>query len=202
MSKKHFDQHIHSSFSFDSAPDNTIIKIAEKAISKGLSGIAVTDHLDPLWPPTDYMPDFDVMGYQAALLEAEAAFSGQIRFSKGIELGLKPGQTLDICSEVVSGFPYDFVIGSVHCSDDRVIPETFFPEGIPVYDILESYYALILDSIKIYKDYDVLGHLNSIERHTEELSPESLYMPFVDEILKLAVSDGKGLEINTSSFGK
>ena len=207
MNKNHFDQHIHSAFSCDSKPENTIGHIAESAISAGLSGIAITDHFDPLWPDETPFGDFeyfelDIPAYQAALTEAENIYSDRILFSKGIELGLLSGKANDKCLKVVRGFPYDFVIGSVHYSETTPIDYTPFHEGRLLPDILDEYYGIIIDSIKEFKDYDVLGHINSIDRYTDELAPGSLYMSYIDEIIKLVISDGKGIEINTCSYGR
>ena len=201
MSTKHYDQHIHSSFSCDAVRGNKIQDILEAAVSKGLAGIAVTDHLDPFWPDEND-PPLDVPAYEAALTETEILNDGRIHFAKGIELGFIPGKAIDICRKVVSGFPYDFVIGSVHSSE--VIPVDYppFHEGRATAEILDEYYTILLDSIKVYKDYDVLGHVNYIDRYTDEIPPASIYMPYVDEILKLAISDGKGIEINTAPFYK
>ena len=199
MKDKHFDQHIHSSFSFDAEWQATIARILETAIDKGLDGIAVADHFDPLWPEED-IPSFDLSGYEKALLDAEILASDRIRFIKGVELGLLPGEDLDMCHEAVGLFPYDFVIGSVHYSETTPIDYPPFLEGRTVEAIIDEYYTLLLDSINAYKDYDVIGHINHIDRYTDGLAPEELYMPYVDEILKIAVQDGKGLEINTSSF--
>ena len=194
-----FDQHLHSVFSCDAANDCTIDRIVETAVKTGLSGIALTDHFDPCWPDEGSPMSLDIPAYEAALTEAGRLYADRIRFAKGIELGILPGETLDICREVVSGYPYDFVIASVHYNDYTPIDYPPFFENRPLKDTIEEYYTILLESIRAYKDYDVLGHLNSIDRYTGELAPEEMCAPYVDEILKVVVSDGKGLEINTSA---
>ncbi|MCL2111082.1 MAG: histidinol-phosphatase HisJ family protein [Clostridiales bacterium] len=198
MVKCRFDQHIHSSFSSDSETD--ISDVARSAIDKGLVGIAVTDHLDPLWPDDDCPSILDVPAYEAALSETENAFADRIQFAKGIELGMIPGEALDICQNVVSGYPYDFVIASMHSSDtDRFDCPSFF-EGRELRDVVDEYYTLFIESVKNYKNYDVLGHLNYIDRYANSLPPENMYMPYIDELLRIAVADGKGIEVNTAAF--
>jgi histidinol-phosphatase (PHP family) len=202
LSTKHFDQHIHSALSADAIPGNTIIQLSEAAISCGLTGIAITDHLDPCWPDEENPAVLDVPVYESALTEAENLLSGRIHFIKGIELGFVPGYALDECEETVSKYPYDFVIGSVHSSAEIPVDYKPFHEGRTLDEILGEYYALLFDSMKVYKNYDVLGHINYIDRYTDEIPPESLYMPYIDEILKLAIADGKGIEVNTATFGR
>ena len=159
MNKKHFDQHIHSAFSCDSTPENTIGHIAESAISAGLAGIAITDHFDPLWPDDTPFGDFvyfelDIPAYQTSLTEAENIYSDRILFSKGIELGLLSGEANDECSKAVNRFPYDFVIGSVHYSATTPFDYFSFHEGRLLSDILDEYYTIFINSIKEFKNYD------------------------------------------------
>ena len=196
---KRFDQHIHTSFSSDADTAAAMARVAGAAAGKGLAGIAVTDHYDPLWPDA-YNPSWlDVPAYEGALAETEAAFAGQIRFAKGVELGLLPGEALAMCAETVKAFPYDFVIGSVHYSAEIPIDYPGFTEGRALRDIVDEYYTILLESVRAYKDYDVIGHINCIDRYTDGFAPDGMYMPYIDEVLRVAIGDGKGIEINTSS---
>jgi histidinol-phosphatase (PHP family) len=230
------DQHLHTCFSYDAEPGNTPAHVIACAVALGLEGIAITDHLDPLWPDDEFPSIIDLPAYEQALLDAEAmvltaaeetarsddgatahAAAEQtghaddaatalrtapgFHFAKGIELGLMPvPEALAICAEAVTGFPYDFVIASVHRAPEVPIDMEPFLVGRSVKEINEEYYALLYESLKLYKDYDVIGHLNAIDRYTDGYAPESVYLPFVDEILRLAIADGKGIEINTSAF--
>jgi histidinol-phosphatase (PHP family) len=206
------DQHLHTCFSYDAEPGNTPAHVIACAVALGLEGIAITDHLDPLWPDDEFPSIIDLPAYEKALIDAEAMVfdaaeetalhtAPGFHFAKGIELGLMPvPEALAICAEAVTGFPYDFVIASVHSAPETPIDMEPFLAGRSVKEINEEYYALLYESLKAYKDYDVLGHLNAIDRYTDGYAPESVYLPFVDEILRLAIADGKGIEINTSAF--
>jgi len=198
--QKTYDQHLHSSFSSDGEQGYTIADIVETAVERGLAGIAVADHLDPLWPDDNEPSDLDIPAYEAALFEAERLSADRIHFAKGVELGLLPGETLELCEKAVSAYPYDFVIGSAHYSEIAPIEYPLFLEGRSLKEILDEYYTILFDSIKAYQNYDVLGHINCIDRYTDGFAPQELYMPYVDEILKTAIADGKGIEINTSAF--
>lgn len=200
MMKNRFDQHIHSSFSYDADPECAIGRMAGAAVAKGLAGIAITDHLDPLWPVDGDTNFLDVTAYEKALAVAEGEWAGRIRFAKGVEVGLMPGECLSICEAVVNGYPYDFVIGAVHSTPTIPIDLRPFIEGREMRDVIDEYYTLFLECVKAYKNYDVLGHINVVDRYTDGYAPDSLYMPYIDEMLKAAVADGKGLEVNTSSF--
>jgi len=195
-----YDQHIHSSFSSDGARGFTIENVIRAAEKRGLAGVAVTDHYDPLWPDESDPSYLDIPAYEKALTEAEALSAGRIRFAKGIELGFVPGEALEMCENVVGAYPYDFVIGSVHYSLTSPIEYPAFLENRPLEEVLDEYFALLFDSIKVYKNYDVIGHINCMDRYTDGFAPPALYMPYIDEIMRAAISDGKGIEINTSSF--
>ena len=200
MLKKHFDQHIHSSFSFDAEPEAFMDRMIRAAAEKGFAGVAITDHLDPLWPDDECPSTLDVPEYEAALDKAGRSPGDRIQVAKGVELGFIPGEALEICRAVVSAWPYDFVIGSVHSSATMPVDKPLFAEGRPMRDVIDEYYTILLESVRVFNDYDVLGHLNYIDRYTDGFAPESLYMPYADEIMKITIAGGKGIEINTSAF--
>jgi len=174
--------------------------VVDIAVERGIAGIAITDHFEPLWPDENYLNVLEIPAYETALTETEQLCAGRIRFAKGIELGLIPGEALDICQQTVSAYPYDFVISAVHYSPAVPIHALVFHENRSLEEVLEEYYTILLDSIKEYKNYDIIGHINAIDRYTYSLAPQELYMPFIDEILRIVISDGKGIEINTSAF--
>jgi histidinol-phosphatase (PHP family) len=74
-----------------------------------------------------------------------------------------------------------------------------FVEGKTLAQIIDDYYSDLLACVKVYKNYDVLGHLNVIDRYAGGYAPTEVYLPYAEEILKVAIADGKGIEINTSS---
>ena len=58
----------------------------------------------------------------------------------------------------------------------------------------------MLEVVKAYKDYSVLGHMDLIARYDEAgIYPFEKVRPMIEEILKIVIADGKGIEINTSS---
>ena len=64
----------------------------------------------------------------------------------------------------------------------------------------ERYYNEILNFIKKYKDYSILGHLDVIRRYDKTYYPFEKVKDIIAEILKIVIADGKGIEVNTSSF--
>ena len=64
----------------------------------------------------------------------------------------------------------------------------------------------ILNSVKCHDDFDVLGHITYLGKASanprHEPIPYKDYWEVVDEIFKVLVSKGKGIEINTSGMDK
>ena len=72
---------------------------------------------------------------------------------------------------------------------------------ISQYKSLADRYQELYEIMKVYKDYSVLGHLDVINRYDLlGCYPFEKTEDIVAEILKLAIKDGKGIEVNTSSF--
>ena len=52
--------------------------------------------------------------------------------------------------------------------------------------------------MKVFKDYSVLSHLDLMRRYTVPKDYFEETKDLVEDILKLAIANGKGIEINTS----
>ncbi|MDD4563922.1 MAG: histidinol-phosphatase HisJ family protein [Eubacteriales bacterium] len=193
-----YDYHTHSSFSDDSrTPMNEMI---EAAIKLGIKEMAITDHYDPNYPDQEFPFEMDFAGYHKALNEAKDTYQGRIKVVKGIEIGIQHGKILDKCIKAAKSYDYDFILGSFHCAEGMDLNSRAFFKDRSIEDSYIAFYTYMLDCLKVYKDYDVLGHINVIDRYTDQISPYPVYSELVDEILKLIISDGKGIEINTSSY--
>lgn len=191
-----YDYHTHTSYSDDC--DVPMKEMIEKAIEKGLTELAITDHCDPGYPDPafPFLLDFD--RYHNALLEAEKIYKDKIKIIKGLEIGIMEGQH-DFCNQTVNEFPYDFIIGSFHCIGSSDL-HTYDFTNTDISAFLEDFYVYVYQCLKEYKNYDVLGHLTIVDRYIKKIYDYKPYMDVIEEILKMIIYDGKGLEINTSSF--
>ncbi len=194
-----YDYHTHSSFSDDSStPMNEMI---ETACQIGLKEMAITDHYDPDYPDLEYPFELDFPNYYIALNDAKEKYKNRLKIVKGLEIGIQHGKIHEKSVKRINEFDYDFILGSFHCAEGY---ELYGNEYFKNRTAEESYitsYQYIYDNLKQYKEYDVLGHINIIDRYTPYRIPDdSVYMDLVEEIIKLIIADGKGIEINTSSF--
>lgn len=190
-----YDYHTHTSFSEDS---NTPMKeMVEAACRLGIREMAITDHYDPNYPLPS---DIDLPEYQKALNKTKEAYQNKIKILKGIEIGMRLGKSLELGSKAANSFDYDFIIGSFHSAEGYELYEGGFFLNRSAEDSYIAFYTIVRDALLKYKDYDVLGHFNVIDRYTDRIPDYSVYWDLVEEILRIIITDGKGLEINTSSF--
>jgi histidinol-phosphatase (PHP family) len=194
-----YDYHTHTIFSDDcSTPVRDMI---DAACRMGIKEMAITDHYDPDYPDRPFPFEMDLTGYHKMLNEMKEEYKDKIHIVKGIEIGIQHGETIDKCSKEANSFDYDFIIGSFHFAEGYDLHAACdFYEGRTLEEIYIAFYSYMLDCLKKFKDYDVLGHINYIDRYADGIPDFSVYRDLVEEILRLIIGDGKGLEINTSSF--
>ncbi|WP_242976977.1 histidinol-phosphatase HisJ family protein [Lacrimispora celerecrescens] len=90
---------------------------------------------------------------------------------------------------------------SNHQVGDKEFWNYQFQEGKSQEEFQTAYYEAIYEVVQNYKQYSVLGHLDMIKRYdTYGDYPDSKIMDVVDKILRCVIADGKGIEVNTSSF--
>jgi len=193
-----YDYHSHSSFSDDCA--TPMKEMLDEACRIGIKEIAVTDHCDPDYPDRAFPFDLDFPNYHKALNDAKEAYRDRIKVLKGIEIGIQHGKILEKCRQRARAFDYDFIIGSFHCAEGLELYGGRFFENRSAEASYTAFYTYMRDCLLQYRDYDVIGHFNIIDRYSDRIPDSSVYMDLVEEILKIIISDGKGIEINTSSF--
>ena len=192
-----YDYHIHSSLSFDT--DCPTLKIAEKAAEIGLKEICFTDHFDYFFDPNANHNNFTKEEYGKIYDNLSVK---SIKIKRGIEFGLTPWNVPQF-NHMSNNFNLDFIIGSVHYleSGDPYIEKKYW-QGITVKQAYKNYLKGIYDCVKVHNNFNVLGHLTYVCKCP--LSPTHeplLYKDFsdiTDEIFKILIKKGIGLEINTS----
>ena len=192
-----FDYHTHSSFSDDSSA--RMEDMIEAAYFLGFSEIAVTDHYDPLYPNRDLPFELDFHAYHQKLDEMKKKFESQIKVVKGIEIGLQK-RALSLCCEAATGYDYDFILASFHCAENKELYGGDFFRNKTIEQSYIDFYTYVYACLIDYKEYNVLGHFNIIDRYSSKVPDDHVYFDIVEAILKLIIEDGKGIEINTSSF--
>lgn len=193
-----YDYHTHSSFSDDCS--TPMKEMLDAACRIGIREIAVTDHFDPDYPDPEFPFELDFPSYYKELNELKEAYSKRIKVLKGIEIGVQHGTVMEKCKAKTKEFDYDFIICSFHCAEGYELYGTRYFANRSIEEAYVAYYTYVRDCLHQYKEYDVIGHLNIIDRYTDRIAADEVYMNLVEEILKIVIADGKGIEINTSSF--
>ena len=168
-----YDVHLHTEFSTDS--EEKAETVIEKAIELGLKGICFTDHMDLYFPLEcskksggDFT--FDLDGYFDKLDYLKRKYMGQIEILCGLEAGLRDEIDLrEKCfneyREMVTRYPFDFVIGSTHCLEDI---DPYWEEywyGRTAEEGLDRYFDAIAQNCTYYDCFDSLGHLDYLVRY-------------------------------------
>lgn len=193
-----YDYHMHSSFSADSKTD--MEDMVKKSIELGLKEICFTDHVD-YDLETDICFGINYDDYFEKLEFLKNKYKNEISIKKGLEFGLQT-QIVDKCSIEANQYPFDFIICSVHAINKLDLYFDSYFKDKTQHQAYEEYYMQVYNVIKNYKDYSVLGHLDLIKRYGnyDKLLDDKLFSDIIESILKQAIQDGKGIEINTSCY--
>lgn len=210
------DYHVHSEFSDDSSEkmENQI----ERAAALGFDEICFTDHVDygikrdwddprgVEWRGSgdERMPcaNVDCPVYFAELHRLKEKYSGIITVRSGLEFGIQTITVPDF-EKLYEKWEkeLDFVLLSMHQVDNLEFWTQDFQRGRTQQEYNEKYYDEIYRTIQMFHHYSVLAHLDLLSRYDEAgIYPFEKVRDQIAEILKLAIREGKGIEINTSSW--
>ncbi|MBR4471603.1 MAG: histidinol-phosphatase HisJ family protein [Erysipelotrichaceae bacterium] len=215
------DYHVHSEFSDDSL--ETMEKQIERGIELGLDEICFTDHVDygikKDWEEGDIvfrggdgintaadhfepLANVNYPEYFGKLLRMKETYKNKITIRKGLELGVQT-ITAEQNQKLFDRYQdeLDFVLLSMHQVDNLEFWTQDYQRGKSQQEYNEGYYKEIYEVQKVYKDYSVLAHLDMLIRYDlNGVYPFEKVKDIIAEILKQAIRDDKGIEINTSSW--
>ncbi len=174
----------------------------EQAIRVGLSEVGFSDHA-PLVSHEDRrytMAADELPTYHAMIEKAQRKFQN-FTIKLGLEADYIPGFESQT-RKVLEGYPYDFVIGSVHFIDRWAFDD---PEekvkwrDKDINTVYRDYYKLLRRSAASGL-FDIMGHVDLVKkfgyRATEDLTLE------VEATAKVFKDSGVTVEINTSGLRK
>jgi histidinol-phosphatase (PHP family) len=202
-----YDLHVHSQYSFDG--HDSIADICDRALELGLSGIAVTDHVDQVATPR-LLPEFTpkklaltAKKSSAAVTEAKRVYAGQLNVLRGVELG-QALHNQALSEFLLSTYDYDFVLGSIH--NLRATEDFYFMKynsAEQAHKLLHEYFDELYALVE-WGQFDSLAHLTYPLRYMvgrDKINVAlSLFSAQTDAILSLLAKRGKALEINCSGL--
>lgn len=189
------DYHMHTNFSDDS--NYPMKDCIERAISLGFDEICFTEHIDH-GCPTSFC--CDCASYHKTFKQYQKDFQEQIALKFGIEFGFQSHHK-EYFKNIFNNYPFDFVLMSFHQVEDRELWNQDFQSGKTQDEYNRIYFEEMYNSVKCFEDFSVLAHMDLMRRYDRygeypfEKSKEQ-----IEEILKLLINKGKGIEVNTSSF--
>lgn len=198
------DMHTHTIFSYDAEQGASPCEMANCAYDKGLSAIALTDHLDVNSEVEGIFAPFDFENRKRECYRAKREYEGKIDVICGIELG-QPTQYPALAKKFLKENEFEFVLGSLHnvegMTDFALIDYSTF--SADDYLSLWDKYLSELYGVATFDGVDCLAHLTyplryyTLSGFTLELQR---YEKQIVRILEAVISNGLCLEVNTSGF--
>lgn len=202
------DYHVHTEFSDDSV--YPLLDVVRDAAGMGLEEICLTDHVDygikVDWDSGQEIryrngepyANVDYPRYVSQIEEARRLYGDRIRVKLGLEFGMQV-HTIPQYEALFRRYPFDFIILSVHQVEDKEFWTQDFQRGKTQEEYNLRYYEELLSLVRQYKNYSVLGHVDLITRYDQAgIYPFEKVRPILTDIFRQVISDGKGIELNTS----
>ena len=175
----------------------------EQAIKVGLKEIGFSDHaplvshLDPAITMNKQQLPF----YHALIEDVKKRFAKKLTIKIGIEADFIPGYE-EKTRAILSSYPYDFVIGSIHFIDNWAFDD---PDqrvrwkDKDVDTVYRDYYELLRKSAKSGL-FDIMGHVDLVKKFGHR--PSADLAPEIEKTAKVFKESGVTVEINTSGLRK
>lgn len=186
-----FDTHNHCDFSCDS---QMTLPEAIAAAEAQQIGIILTEHWDYEYPtnPKDFL-----FSREEYFCRNEKYRSDRVLL--GIEVGMQP-HLAALENAVAEGYPFDFVLGSVHCLHKLDLYEAATYTGMTKEDAEEAFLQESLLCVENHDNYDSFGHIDYLCRYWPypgtHLNFEGHKASYT-ALLKLLIAKHKPIEINT-----
>ncbi len=173
------------------------------AVEKGLKEIGIADHFPletmGITPKTQVTMNEDELETYFQMIR-KASQTGGISVKTGIELDYAPGKTEEL-APVLEGYPFDYIIGSVHFMDDWDFTHPFFAgefEERSIEEVYERYFALVDEACRSGV-IDIIGHIDVVKKFNYR--PEERFLkPLYEEVAQVLKDTGVCLEVNTSGL--
>ncbi len=202
------DLHCHTRYSHDSNADlNEIINIA---VEKGISTLALTDHLDLDFGDYGMKFDVDISARKKEILALKEKYRKKINLIYGIELG-QPLSYPELAEKVIKEGDFEFVLGAIH--NLKNMPDFYYICYSKMHfdnpnerGLAENLFKRYLDDLYVLTTLpyiDSIAHCTYPCRYMKaggldfDVAP---FYPKYEQIFKSIVKNGKLLEINTSNL--
>ncbi len=182
--------------------EGEIYEYVETAIARGLSEIGFAEHIPipGLDDPTGRMDIEEWDLYVNDIFRAREKYP-EITIRFGVEADYLP-PFLDHVTKLVGGYPFDFVIGSVHFVDGWDFSNPALRHHLDEFGVdrlYRRYYELIVEAADAGL-FDVIGHLDLPKK--TGVRPGIDISQYVEEALQAVKRNDLALDVNTSGLRK
>ncbi len=175
----------------------------QEAIKAGLKEIGFSDHAPMVNrdAPGITMNMNQLPDYQHMIEEVQFQFKSQLRIKIALEADYLPGYEQKT-KKMLEGYPYDYVIGSVHFINEWGFDNPEERAGWDQNDVNQvyrAYYGLLRKSAQS-RMFDIMGHVDLVKKFGNRASED-----MTEEVKKTAEvfrTSGVAIEINTSGLRK
>ncbi|TJY39548.1 histidinol-phosphatase HisJ [Cohnella pontilimi] len=183
----------------------TLEEYIESAIAKGMEQIGLSDHMPLLHvdPETYYpemaMPIAELPAYVEECLRLQEKYKDEIQVRVGLEGDYIEGYEEQI-EKIVTGYPWDYVIGSVHFLgtwDITDFRQVHHWEGKNIIKVYEQYYDAVRKAAASGL-YDYIGHIDAIKRFGYR--PEEDTTALENAALRTVAEHGLAIELNAAGI--
>ncbi len=178
----------------------------ETAIERGLQILGISDHSPWFYREDAYssrivMPKEEFSHYVNEVLELKKEYENQIEVLLGVESDFVPSH-LQLYQSVYEQYPFDYIIGSVHATNNMSIFNRDRWKNLNEKQLLlekELYFNLIEQSARSGM-FEILGHIDAMKRHFPGFN--QLETAALDKCLKTISECDVAIEVNTSTAGE
>lgn len=185
-----FDTHMHTILSSDSQ-----MKIADLIQSKDnlKIGTILTEHVDFNYPdPNLFRADMDNFFKSYSKYRDDTLLLG-------VEIGLS-SSIVEKNKNLISSYPFDYVIGSIHSIKDLDIYSFFDSNNMAKDEFFKTYFEEGIKYITEFDDFDSLGHIDYPCRYCNYENNEFTlkeHEKYLKRLFDLLINKNKVLELNT-----
>ncbi|WP_199621564.1 histidinol-phosphatase HisJ [Paenibacillus alkalitolerans] len=186
--------------------EGTLEQYISRAVDIGLDQIGVSDHMpllhvDPdTYFPGMAMPMEELPRYFEEASQLKHKYSGVIDIRIGLEGDYIEGYEEQI-ERIVTGYPWDYVIGSVHFLGEWDITDFRQLSGWEARHI-DEVYEIYYDAVRKAANtgfYTYMGHLDVVKRYAPS-KPERDHTDSIEETLRTIRANDLAIEINASGW--
>jgi histidinol-phosphatase (PHP family) len=193
-----YDFHVRSLYSAGCRYD--IEKMAVAAIKKKIKLIYAADYYE-INEKKDWDMSFDLNEYRNEIQRINKKYD-EVEILSAIELGIDESE-YGRFNDLIDNSQLDMIILSTHKVNGVYLSDERFYSEKHTLEIYQEYYTEILETIRKFDNFDVVGHLDLIDRFKERYYIDlefGKYKKIISDILKEIIGKDKSLEINTSGY--